>query len=166
MGEARAPKRLRPDPGILLAGAASIMLLLLLFRGWFGLEQAAPVTEDAVGVGLGRSFDAWVSFAWLDLFLLAVVAVNLAFLAMAFAGLRLRLRPGPVLVGLGIVSFLLISYRLVIPPWPDAEREVAPYLALLCCAAIAGGGHLSFLISSGKLQAKGEPRPPGRAHGR
>lgn len=157
MPEGREPKRLRPDPGLLLAAAASILLFLLLFRDWFGLAQAAPVAEGAVGVGLGRSFDAWVSFAWLDLFLLAVVAVTVFFLAIAFAGVRLRFRPGPVLVGLGVFSLLLIAYRLVVPPWAGAEREAAPFLALLCCAAIAGGGQLSYLISSGRIQTRSGP---------
>jgi hypothetical protein len=164
--EARRAKRLRPDPGLLIAGLASILLFLLLFRGWFGLEQAAPVSDGAVGVGLGRSFDAWVSFAWIDLFLLALVAVTLAFVVMAFAGLRLRFRPGPVLTALGAVGFLLVFYRLVIPPWADAQRELAPFLALLCCAAIAGGGHLSYLISSGRLRAGTAPRRAERANGR
>jgi hypothetical protein len=150
--EGRARKRLRPDPGLLLAGVASLLLFLLLFRGWFGLEQAVPVSEGAVGVGLGRSFDAWVSFALLDLFLLGVIAITLTFAGMAFAGSRLRFRPGPVLTGLGSVAFVLVFYRLAVPPWDGAEREVAPFLALICCAGIAGGGHLSYLISSGRLR--------------
>lgn len=165
MPEARPAKRLRPDPGLLIAGIASIFLFLLLFRGWFGLEQAAPVADGAVVVGLGRSFDAWVSFAWIDLFLLVVVAVTLAFVGMAFAGLRLRFRPGPVLTALGALAFLLVFYRLLIPPWADAQRELAPFLALLCCAAIAGGGHLSYLISTGRIRAKVAPKPSRRPHG-
>jgi len=164
--EPRAAKRLRPDPGLLIAGVASILLFLLLFRGWFGLEQSAPVSDGAVGVGLGRSFDAWVSFAWIDLFLLAVVAITLAFLFMAFAGFRLRFRPGPVLTGLGTVSFLLVLFRVLFPPWAEAAREAAPFLALLCCLGIAGGGHLSYLISSGRLRAGTSPRRAERANGR
>jgi hypothetical protein len=135
-----------------------------MFRGWFGLEQAAPVAEGAVGVGLGRSFDAWVSFAWLDLILLAVIVVSLVFVGMAFAGSRLNFRPGPILVGLGLVSFLLIAYRLIFPPWAEAQREAAPFLAMLCCLAISGGGHLSYLISSGRIGgvARSSGRPAGK----
>ena len=110
------------------------------------------MTEGAVGVGLGRSFDGWVSFAWIDLYLLAVAAVAVAFVVMAVAGMRLRFRPGPVLVGLGAVSFLVIAYRLIVPPWDGADREAAPYLALLSCLAYAGGGHLSYLISTRRLR--------------
>lgn len=137
-----------------------------MFRGWFGLAEAAPVADGAVGVGLGRSFDAWISFAWLDLFLLAVIALTVAFVVMAFAGFRLRFRPGPILTVLGALSFALILYRLIFPPWLDADREAAPFLALLCCLAIAGGGHLSHLISSGQLRARSKPAAAGRARGR
>lgn len=166
MPEATRAKRLRPDPGLLIAGLASVLLFLLLFQGWFGLKQAASVSDGAVGVGLGRSFDAWVSFAWIDLFLLVVIAVTLIFLAMAFAGFRLRFRPGPVLTGMGAVSFLLVFYRLLFPPWAEATREAAPFLALLCCVAIAGGGHLSYLISSGRLRVGVAPSRARRAHER
>ncbi|MEX0620059.1 MAG: hypothetical protein WD181_00575 [Solirubrobacterales bacterium] len=139
---------------------------MLLFRGWFGLAQAAPVTDGAVGIGLGRSFDAWVSFAWIDLFLLAVITVTIAFVIMAFMGVRLRFDPGPVLMVLGIISFLLISYRLIFPPWAQAEREAAPFLALICCAAVAGGGRLSHLISSGQLRARSGSKRVSPSRGR
>jgi hypothetical protein len=162
VAEGATRTRLRPDPGLLLAGAASILLFLLMFRGWFGLKEAAPVAEGAVGVGLGRSFDAWVSFAWIDLFLLAAVAVVLLFLGMAFAGVRLSFRPGPVLVGLGLACFLLVAYRLILPPWADAQREAAAFFALLCCLAIAGGGQLSFLISSGRIRASSPRTSPAK----
>jgi hypothetical protein len=149
--ERARPDRLRPDPGLLLAALAGFLLFLLLFRGWFGLETAAPVTEGAVGVGLGRSFDAWVSFAWIDLFLLAVSVVAVGSAVAGFAGLRLRIRPGLVLVAIGAGAFVLVAYRLILPPWDGAEREMAPFLALLCCLGISGGGFLSFAIATGRI---------------
>ncbi len=151
MPEGRSPERLRPDPGLLLSAAAGFLLFLLLFQGWFGLREAAPVSEGAVGVGLGRSFDAWVSFAWIDLYLLAVTVSTLIFAAMGFAGVRTRLRPGPVLLVLGGIGFLLVAYRLVIPPWDGADREAAPFLALLCCLGVAAGGQLSYSIVTGRV---------------
>lgn len=151
MAEDGPARRLRPDPGLLLSAAAGIALFLLLFQGWFGLREDAPVSEGAVGVGLGRSFDAWVSFAWIDLALLAIAVSAVAFAAMGFAGVRTRFRPGPVLVVLGVVGFVLIAYRLVVPPWDGADREAAPYLALLCCLGVSGGGHLSYAIVTGRI---------------
>jgi len=149
--EGRPPERLRPDPGLLLSAVAGVLLFLLLFQGWFGLPEAAPVSEGAVGVGRGRSFDAWVSFAWLDLVLLAVSVAAVVFAVLGFAGVRTRFQPGLFLVAVGLVGFLLVAYRLVIPPWDGADREAAPYLALLCCLAIAAGGHLSYSIVTGKI---------------
>ncbi len=158
MTEGRSPERLRPDPGLLLAAAAGLLLFLLLFQGWFGLREAAPVSEGAVGVGLGRSFDAWVSFAWIDLYLLAVTAATLVFAGMGFAGAKTRFRPGPVLVVLGAVGFLLVAYRLVIPPWDGADREAAPFLALLCCLGVAAGGQLSYSIVTGRVGLRSSGR--------
>ncbi len=86
MPEKSSPQRLRPDPGLLVSAAAGILLFLLLFRGWFGLREDAPVSEGAVGVGLGRSFDAWVSFAWIDLSLLAIAVAAVAAAAMVSPG--------------------------------------------------------------------------------
>jgi len=149
--EGRPAERLRPDPGLLLSAASGVLLVLLLFQGWFGLREDAPVSEGAVGVGLGRSFDAWVSFAWIDLGLLAIAMVAIAFAAMGFAGIHLRFRAGPVLVVLGALGFVLIAYRLIVPPWDGADREAAPYLALLCCLGIAAGGHLSYSIVTGRV---------------
>lgn len=158
MSERRPPARLRPDPGLLLSAIAGILLFLLLFQGWFGLRQAAPVSEGAVGVGLGRSFDAWVSFAWIDLALLAFAVAAVVFVAMGFAGVRIRFRPGPVLVALGAIGFLLVAYRLIIPPWDGADREAAPFLALLCCLGIAAGGHLSYSIVTGRVRLRSRER--------
>jgi hypothetical protein len=142
---------LRPDPGLLVSATAGLLLFVLLFQGWFGLREDAPISEGAVGVGLGRSFDAWVSFAWIDLGLLVIAVAAVASAAIGFAGVRTRFRPGPFLVVLGLVGFLLVAYRLVIPPWDGADREAAPYLALLCCLAVAGGGHLSRMIVTGRV---------------
>jgi hypothetical protein len=156
--DARPPRRLRPDPGLLVSAAAGVLLFLLLFEGWFGLREDSPVSEGAVGVGLGRSFDAWVSFAWIDLGLLSIAVAAVVFAAMGFAGVKTRFRPGPVLVVLGLAGFVLIAYRLVIPPWDGADREAAPYLALLCCLGIAAGGHLSYSIVTGRVGFRSQGR--------
>jgi hypothetical protein len=135
--------RLRLDLGLILGAAAGVLLLLLMFSGWFNLQADAPVADDAVGVGMGRSFDAWVSFDWIDLYLLAMVAVALALPVLAARRARLPVKAGAVLIVLGAGACLLILYRLVFPPWDGAGREAAPFLALLCAAAIVAAGLLS-----------------------
>ncbi|MBK5111103.1 MAG: hypothetical protein JJE10_07000 [Thermoleophilia bacterium] len=135
--------RLRLDLGLLLAAAAGLFLLYLMFRGWFSIQADAPVDEDAVGVGMGRSFDAWVSFAWIDLYLLLTVIVSLALPVLAARRVRLPVKGGAILVVLGAGACLLILFRLLFPPWDGAGREAAPFLAFLCAAAIVAGGELS-----------------------
>lgn len=149
---------------MLLAAAGGLLLLILLFRDWFSISAAAPVADDAVGVGVGRAWDAWTSFAWIDLILLLTVVVSVG-LAVA-AGLRLwsPVRPGAILTTLGGLSFLLVAYRLISPPWSDAGREAAPFLALLCLAAVIGGGLLSDRLQP-RGRAAGPRRPGGQAKG-
>ncbi len=139
----RRGTRLRLDLGLILAAIAGALLLLLMFSGWFNLQADAPVAEDAVGVGMGRSFDAWVSFDWIDLYLLTTAAAALALPILAARRVRLPVKAGAVLVALGAGACLLILFRLMFPPWEGAGRELAPFLAFLCAAAIAAAGHLS-----------------------
>lgn len=134
---------LRLDVGLLLAALGGLLLFVLLFSDWYSISATAPVSDDAIGVGAGRSWDAWTSFAWIDLILLLTVAVAIAAAVLAGMRARLPLRPGAILAVLGGISFLLVLYRLISPPWSDAGRDAAPWLALLCLAAVVGGGVLS-----------------------
>jgi hypothetical protein len=161
VAERRRPVRLRPDAGLAISATGGLLLLYLMFQGWFALRQVAPVPEDAVGVGIGRSFDAWVSFAWVDLLLLAVSVVSIGLLVAAFSGLRLPVKPGPVLVVLGAAAFLVVLFRIAFPPFEDAGRESAPFFALLCCLVIGGGGHLSYLLSKRRRSRAGSPPAAG-----
>jgi hypothetical protein len=62
---------------------------------------------------------------------------------------------------LGAGAFILIALRLLFPPWDEAGREAAPFLALLCAATIVAGGHLSNLLVSGKIGKLPPARPTG-----
>lgn len=153
-GKGRAGFRLRLDLGQVLAAVAGLLLIYLMFQGWFSLQEAAPVAEDAVGVGLGRSFNAWISFDWVDLYLLFTVVVAVALPVLAAMRVRLPVKGGAVLVLLGAGAFVLVLFRLIFPPWDGAGREAAPFLALLATAGIAAGGHLSNLLVSGDLNLR------------
>lgn len=172
--------RLRLDLGLLVSAAGGLVLLYLMFKGWFNLQSAAPIADDAVGVGMGRSFDAWISFDWIDLYLLLTVAVTLALPVLAAKRVRvpvptvgrtrIPVEAGTVLMALGVGAFILIGFRLLFPPWDGAGREAAPFLALLCTAVIVAGGRLSSHLvavdrrrrtaaAKGKRPGPTSPRP-------
>ncbi|MDQ2621761.1 MAG: hypothetical protein M3Y45_01835 [Actinomycetota bacterium] len=141
---------LRLDVGLLLAALGGFFLLILMFSDWYSISASAPVAEDAIGVGVGRGWDAWTSFAWIDLILLLTVVVAIGSAVLSVLQARLPVRPGAILTALGGLSFLLVLYRLISPPWDDAGREAAPWLSLLCLAAVVGGGYLSNRLQSGR----------------
>ncbi|MFA9399535.1 MAG: hypothetical protein ACERKT_00330 [Acidobacteriota bacterium] len=148
---------------MLLAAGAGLFLFYLMFRGWFNIQSSAPVSDEAVGVGMGRTFDAWVSFGWIDLYLMLTAVVTVTLPILAARRMRLPVKAGALLVALGAGAFILIAFRLLFPPWEGAGREPAPYLALLCAVTIVAGGHLSNLLVSGKFGKRPLARPTGRS---
>ncbi len=154
---------LRLDVGLLLSAVGGFFLLIVMFGDWYSISASAPVADDAIGVGVGRAWDAWTSFAWIDLILLLTVAVAIGSAVLAGLRVKLAIRPGAILTALGGVSFLLVLYRLISPPWSDAGREAAPWLALLCLAAVIGGGWLSNQFQGRRAKAEREPGRKPRA---
>lgn len=158
-----------------MSSAGALALLFLMFKGWFNLQSAPPVAEDAIGVGMGRSFNAWISFDWIDLYLLFTVVVALALPVLAARQVRvpvptlghgrMPVEAGAVLIALGAGAFVVIGFRLLFPPWDGAGREAAPFLALLCAAVIAAGGRLSSHLVAVDRRRRSAPlkgKPPGR----
>src|SRR5690606_584776 len=99
------------------------------------------------------AWDAWTSFAWIDLILLLTVVVSIGMAVLAGLRVPMPMRPGAILTAFGGFSFLLALYRLISPPWSDAGREAAPWLSLLCLAAVIGGGVLSNRLQSKNREA-------------
>ena len=124
--------------GEMIAGVSGILLFIFMFFGWFSPERA------------GFSFNAWGSFALLDilLFLAAVVAVALPVLTATGAmPTGLPAPPGRIVAIAGAVVFVLVLLRIIFPPdllfgpiEADADREIGVYLGLLATAGIAFGG--------------------------
>lgn len=139
---------LRLDVGLLIAALAGLITVPLLFASWFCIPAGSISAEGAIAVTPERCWNAWTSFGTIDLilFFTAVAAIGLAVAAVFKVGFPVL--PGPVLTVLGGISFLLVAYRLVNPPWAGAGRSAAPFLALLCMAGIVGGGLLSSRIQA------------------
>jgi hypothetical protein len=166
------PDRLRT--GELIAGIAGVLLFIVMFFGWFGLpdvETGVPgLTAEglAEAAGVDTTANAWQAFDFIDLVLLVtiVIAVGLAVAAMAAQTVALPVAASALTAGLGILSTLLILYRIIDPP-EEATREFWVFVGLVLAGAIAYGGWramqeegTSFGAEADRVRGRGEPPPP------
>jgi hypothetical protein len=142
----------RVPRGALIAGISGVLLFIFMFFSWFGAGTAEVVTP-AGGIeidfgevpGADTTFNAWQSFDFIDLVLLAAVIVSVGLLVMSAMGtsINLPVAASAITAGIGALATLLVLYRIVDPPG-DADREFGVFLGLLACAGITIGGWLSM----------------------
>ena len=163
--------------GELIAGVAGIALLLIMFIfNWYGL---ADVPDEFEG-----GLNACEAYGFIDiiLFITVVVAVGLAASTAMAQNVSLPVAASALTAGLGILSTLLILFRIIATPeygafGVDVETDVkiGAFLGLIAAAAIAYGGWRSmqeegttFSAEADRLQDKAsdsgpsdrEPPPP------
>jgi hypothetical protein len=141
----------RPGPGELLAGASGLLLLVVMFLPWFGLDGRArvPGSGRVISIDAGN-IDAWEAFGVIDV-VLALAAV----LAIAVLVVALVSTPPPGLAvaatGAAALAALLIVFRLIdVPDIAVADpgdtayetgRRLGAFFGLLCTAGIALGAN-------------------------
>ncbi len=157
----------RPGPGELLAGASGLLLVLVMFLPWFGLDARVrlPGTGDVITVD-GGNLNAWEAFGAID-----IVLVVAALLAIALVVVGRVSSPPPALVvaatAAAALAALLIVYRLIDPPelpivaggdaTYETGRRLGVFFGLLCTAGIAWG---AGLVSAAAPEEGGpEPEP-------
>lgn len=133
----------RLSTGEKIAGVSAILLFIFMFFDWF----SASVSGGFVSVG----GDAWEVFELIDLFLLVTViaAVVVAVVRLSDVVFEPSVSMNAVVAILGIVSVLLILYRIVDPPGGgsiggisvDVSPAVGAFLGLIAAAGIAYGGY-------------------------
>jgi hypothetical protein len=137
------------SPGEKIAGGSAILLFVFMFFDWFGVEVSGVGGFSGSVPGEGGS--AWNALEFIPIILvIAIVA------ALVMAGLRLADStaepPVPmsiVVTALGVVSVLLILFRIVDPPSfgsfggvsVDATLSVGIFLGLIAAGGIAYGGY-------------------------
>lgn len=137
--------------GELIAGVAGVVLLVVMFLSWFGvgdIDTGVPgldVEGIAEASGLDTTANAWQAFGFIDivLFVTVLVAVGLAVATAMARSVSLPVAASALTAGLGILSTLLVLYRVIDPP-EDAGREFGLFLGLIAAAAIAYGGWRSM----------------------
>ncbi len=134
--------------GELVAGASGVLLFLVMFFPWYGVEVgllAGSASENA---------NAWEAFDYIDIILLLVVLMAVGMAAARAAGAMptaLPAPPGLIVAGAGALAVLLILFRIIEIPGPgidiegvDLSREVGIFLGLIAALGIAFGGYTTM----------------------
>ena len=166
----------RLRPGEAIAGISAVVLFIVMFLPWFGIDAEVPAGAEDVAEAIGvtipdTSFNAWESFDFIDLVLLVtvVVAVGMAIATMAAQTVALPVAASALTAGLGILSTLLVLYRVVDPP-EGLGRELWVFIGLIAAAGIAYGGWYAMQEEGASFGAEadrrgdragaGDPPPP------
>src|SRR3954471_7445966 len=130
-----------------VAGAAAVLLFIDLFLKWYGV-QVAGLDALARSQGVSTSFSAWDAYGLLDLYLLVVIIVAIAW-AVLTATQRAPALPvafSVIVTALGALAALLVLYRILNQPGPNEIYSVGygAILGLLFAIGIAAGGFLGM----------------------
>jgi hypothetical protein len=126
------------------AGSAIALLLIMFIFSWFGLKDAPA---DLGGL------NAWEAFGFIDviLFVTALAALAMAYFSASGQGVSLPIAMSAIVTGLGILSVLLILFRIIDPPSygildvsVDTSREIGVFLGLIAAAGVAYGGYVAM----------------------
>jgi hypothetical protein len=151
-----------------IAGIAGIALLLIMFIfDWFSVDA---------GEGLEAGGNAWEWFGFIDivLFVTVVAAIALAATAATASQVNTPVALSAITAGLGILSTLLVLYRIIDPPGGDLDdfgvdvgRSIGVFLGLIAAAGVAYGGWrameeegTSFGQQADRLGDDSPPPPP------
>jgi hypothetical protein len=141
--------------GEMIAGVSAIALLLIMFIfTWFSFggevgevaqQQAEQLGIEVPEVDTSVDFNAFESFDFIDLILLLTViaGVGLAVLAASNRAVGLPVAASAITAGLGILSVILILFRIIDPPG-ETDREIGVWLGLLAAAGVAIGGWIAM----------------------
>lgn len=139
-----------------VAGIAGIALfLIMILFSWFGIEVA--------GFGSPEGANAFESFGIIDIVLLltAIAAVVLPVMSLTDSHVDLPVALSAIVALLGIISVILVLFRIISPPdlgIPDAvdigfgelednvdtTRKIGVFLGLLSAIGVAIGGWLAM----------------------
>jgi hypothetical protein len=137
------------SPGEKIAGGSAILLFIFMFFDWFGVEVSG------VG-GFSGSVPGGGGSAWDALNFIPIILVITIIAALVMAGLRLADSPyepsvpmSTIVTVLGVISVLLILFRIIDPPSfasfggvsVDATLSVGIFLGQIAAGGIAYGGY-------------------------
>jgi hypothetical protein len=159
--------------GEMIAAISGAALFIIMFLPWWGAPGAASeLIEQAQSLGLAEDVDtsanAWQLLSFIDivLFVTVIVAVAFGVTAAMSQDVALPVAASAITAGLGILSLILVAYRLLDTPY-DASRKFGVFLGLIATAGIAYGGWIgmqeegtSFGDQVDRVQGGGGAPPP------
>jgi hypothetical protein len=149
--------------GEMIAAVAAVALFIIMFLSWYSVEgfgDQSEAAQDAIeqaeelGLDTGAASDAvdeaedaanvnaWDSFDFIKIVMLLTIVAAIALAAMSAMGSRVNLpiAMSAIVAGLGILTTLLVLYRVIDPPAEGLDRSYGVFLGLVASAAIAYGG--------------------------
>jgi len=142
----------RLNNGERISGISAILLFVLMFFHWFGSMDSGELRLFSV------SRNAWEALDYIPVILLITIIASLAVvvLRLTSAGLESPIPVNAVVAILGLVSALLILFRIVDPPNFGSFREIwgnitvegtlqlPIFFALFAAVGVALGGCLAM----------------------
>ena len=132
----------RLSTGEKIAGVSAILLFIFMFFDWFTVSAS----NGLVSVSVGGS--AWDALDVIPIILLIAIAaaVGVAVVRLTEADFEPTISMNAVVAILGIISVLLVLYRIISPPdsgftGVSVDPAVGIFLGLIAAAGIAYGGY-------------------------
>jgi uncharacterized membrane protein YhaH (DUF805 family) len=157
-----------------ISGVAAIALFIFMFFDWFSVDVSTG--SGSFSVNASGSGSAWDALDYIPIFLVITIIAALAVVALRLtdADYEPPVSANAVVSALGIVSTLLVLYRVVITPdagsYPGISVDVSPafgiFLGLIAAAGIAYGGYRAMQEEGASfsdfrnLPSGGSPPPP------
>jgi hypothetical protein len=140
--------------GEAVAAAAGLALFIVMFLPWFSEDAEVDVPGVPRYAAPQVTHNAWEAFGLIDVVLLLVILLAIAFALTRAAEAALpemSIPPALIVAAAGLFAVLLILYRLANPPdptielsvgEPDVGRRIGIVLGLLAASGISFGGYL------------------------
>ncbi len=163
------------NTGEKIAGVSAVLLFIVMFFDWFGVEVSDSNGFSGTVPGAGGS--AWDALDFIPIVLVITIVVALVnvFLRLSDSDFEPPVSMNVAVTVLGGLSVLLVLFRIVDPPGfgsfggvsVDATLEFGIFLGLITAAGIAFGGYkamqeegATFSGTADKLSGGGPSNPP------
>ncbi len=136
------------------AGSAVALLLILFILDWFGLKFESSGIAGGFAGGVEGSKTGWGSMDLIRFIILlaCIAAITMAYFSATGQQVALPVALSAIVAGLGILSVVLILFRIISPPdlgAPSAvfdagvshTRKIGAFLGLIAAAGVAYGGY-------------------------